>query len=121
MRTWVIENEQQRDRLALFLARMPIMGAQEITLRPYVPKRTSPQNARHWALLTEAAKHIGCSAEDLHEDLLCQHYGFEEIQLPSGRIVRKPLKRSSARNVKEFALFMEFCEAFLATELGVWA
>jgi hypothetical protein len=121
MRTWIIETEQQRDRLAAFIARMSVVPVQAVTIAEYVPKRTSPQNARHWALLGEAAKHIGCSADDLHEDLLCQHYGFDEIHLPSGRIVRKPLKRSSARNVKEFGIFMEFCEAYLATELGVWA
>ena len=120
-RTWILETDMQRERFASFVARMPLDRPQEVIVREYVPRRTNPQNARHWALLSEAAKHIGCSADDLHEDLLCQHYGYEEVRMPSGAIRRRPLKRSSQRNVKEFSEFMEFCEAFLATELGVWA
>lgn len=120
MRTWVIEQPVQRERLAAFIARLPLDRPQEVTVREHKAKRTNPQNARHWALLGEAAKHIGCSADELHEDLLCQHYGYEEYTMPSGAIRRRPLKRSSQRNVAEFAEFMTFCEAFLATELGVF-
>ena len=120
MRTFELRTEQQKAWFSAYVLRLPLEPVQQFTQQDYVPRRTNPQNARHWALLSEAAKHIGCSVDELHDDLLCQHYGYEEIRMPSGAIRRRPLKRSSQRNVKEFSEFMEFCEAFLATELGVW-
>ena len=118
-REWIIEQPDQLQRLAGFLARLKTDRPVRITLDEYVDKRTSDQNARLWKLHTLAANEVGVSAEDMHEEMLCQHYGYTEIRLPSGRIKNVPLKRSSQRNKKEFSLFMEFCEAFYATELGV--
>lgn len=119
MRTWVIERPEQREHFAAFVKRMPLDCPQSITIEDYVPKRSSAQNKHYWALTTEAAKYIGCSAEELHEEMLCQHFGSQEIRMPTGHIRRIPLKRSSGRNVKEFSAYVTFCEAFYACELGV--
>jgi hypothetical protein len=67
-----------------------------------------------------AAKETGNSAEDMHEEALCRHFGYTEHRMPTGWIKRVPLKRSSVREKKEFSEFMESTEAWYASEFGVW-
>lgn len=120
MRAWVIETAQQRERLAAFVARLPLDRPQEVTVREYVPRRTNPQNAKLWALYGEAARYTGHSAEEIHEFALMRFFGTKEIEV-AGMVRHVPLKRSSQRNRKEFSEFLDSTEAWLATEFGVIA
>lgn len=117
-RTFIIDAPDQLPRFSSFLAKQEL--PLNIEVRPHVGKRTNEQNARLWKLHTLAAEHVGCSSADMHEDMLCEHYGYTEVKLPSGAIKRIPLKRSSQRNKKEFREFMDFVENFYASNLGVW-
>lgn len=119
-RRFVLHNDFIRRNLLGFLQKLDFSTPMEVIVRPYVEKRTLEQNARLWLLHTKAAEYVGCSAEDMHEDMLCKVYGYTEVRMPSGDQKRIPLKRSSARNRKEFAAFMEQVEAFYISELGVW-
>lgn len=92
----------------------------EVIVRPFVEKRTLPQNARMWLLHTAAGNAVGCSSEDMHEDTLCNFYGYNEVRMPSGYVKRIPLKRTSGMNKGEFAMHMQKLEAFYISELGVW-
>ena len=86
----------------------------------HIAKRTLSQNARLWLLHTAAAKHVGCSPDDLHEDRLCAVFGYTDVKMPSGVIKQIPLRRSSELNKKEFREFMDQVEAFYISELGVF-
>lgn len=119
-RRFVLHNDFIRSNVLSFIGKMDIGAAMEVIIRPFIDKRTIEQNARLWLLHTKAAEYVGCTAEDMHEDMLCKIYGYTEIRMPSGDLKRKPLKRSSQRNKKEFAQFMEQVEAFYISELGVW-
>ena len=120
-RRFVLHNAAILEHMAAWLKKQ-IGGERpvEVIARPYIEKRTLEQNARLWALHSKAAEFVGCSAEDMHEDMLCAMYGYTEVRMPSGDLRRRPLKRSSARNRKEFAEFMEYVESFYIRELGVW-
>lgn len=117
-RTFTPETEAQRDYLARFIAKQPLPFQCEVG--PVREARSLTQNARLWLLHTAAADVTGCSPARMHEDMLCEHYGYTEKRLPSGDLERVPLKRSSARDKKEFAVFMEFVERFYGETLGVW-
>lgn len=117
-RRFILRNEFVRKNVLAFIEKLPF--DMEIVIKPWIEKRTVMQNARLWALHTLAGNHVGCSAEDMHEDMLCQFYGYKEVRMPSGDLKRIPLKRSSQRNKKEFGEFMEKVEAFYISELGVW-
>lgn len=119
-RRFVLHSEFILTNLIAFLRKIDFAAPMEVIVRPYVERRSLEQNARLWALHTKAAEFVGCSAEDMHEDMLCKVYGYTEVRMPSGDQKRIPLKRSSARNRKEFAAFMEQVEAFYISELGVW-
>ena len=122
-RTFQIETEQQRTHLSGFVSRQPVPF--QATVGPLRERRSIGQNARLWALHSLASQHTGYSAEEMHEFALCRHFGYveqERTDLLTGEIGNKrvPKKRSSARDKKEFAEFMEATEAWYGTELGVW-
>jgi hypothetical protein len=119
-RRFVISSESVRRNVAAFIAKLPLEKPVEVFVRDYVEKRSLEANARLWALHSKAAEFVGCSAEDMHEEMLCKFYGYSEVRLPSGHMKRIPLKRSSARNRKEFGHLMEQVEAFYISELGVY-
>lgn len=118
--TIVLDDEKKRERAIKVVSLLPLDKPVKVTIEPFIQRRTNTQNARLWALHTKAAEHIGCSPADVHEDMLCEHYGSTEVKLPSGAIKRVPLKRSSPRNIKEFAKFMTFCEEFYICNFGIW-
>ena len=117
MRTFVIETGDQRERLCTFLKarQLPI----QVDVGPVRSQRTTSQNSRLWALHALASKETGYAPEELHELMLCRHFGTKEIDL-SGHRMTVPLKRSSTREKAEFRDFLDAVEAFYASELGVW-
>lgn len=117
-RTFIVDQPDLLPKLSAFLARQELPLAVEV--REHVPKRTNAQNARLWKLHTLAAEVVGCSPADMHEDMLCEHYGYAEKKMPSGDVKRIPLKRSSQRDKKEFRAFLDFVDNFYACNLGVW-
>lgn len=118
--TMIVDTEQKRERAAKIVSLLPVTKPLKLTVEPFIARRTNTQNARLWALHTKAAEHIGCAPADIHEDMLCEHYGFTEVRMPSGQIKRIPNERSSTKDVKKFARFMEFCETFYITQFGIW-
>jgi hypothetical protein len=119
-RRFVLRSEFVVANLLKYLGGLSIEPPVEVIVRPYIEKRSLEQNARLWMLHSRAAEFVGCTAEDMHEEMLCKVYGYSEVRLPSGYMKRIPLKRSSARNRKEFHTFMEQVEAFYISELGVY-
>lgn len=116
-RFMVVRNERHRRYMADHILTLP--PPFEVSIKECQAQRTLQQNARLWALHTEAARVTGYSAEEMHEFALCRHFGSHDIAC--GDIVRVvPLKRSSARNIQEFTEFMEATEAWYGTTFGVW-
>lgn len=116
-RSFIVRNDFVRNGVLAFIAKMPFDW--EVICRPFVEKRSLEQNARLWMLHSKAASETGHSAEEMHEFALMRHFGTKEISV--GGLTRLvPLKRSSARNRKEFTEFMESTEAWYIAELGVY-
>jgi hypothetical protein len=119
IQTIIIDNEQKRERAAQIISKLPISKPLKLTVEPFRAKRSLTANARLWALHQKAAEATDMSADDLHEIMLCRFYGYEEKTV--GGIVRQiPLERSSTKDTKRFAEFMEATEAFYISELGVF-
>jgi hypothetical protein len=116
-RSFVIETSDQRERLVSFISKrdLPI----QVEVGPVRQQRTLPQNQRLWALHALASKETGYAPEELHELMLCRHFGTREIDV-SGHRMTVPLKRSSTREKQEFREFLDAVETFYASELGVW-
>lgn len=117
-KSFIIETTDQRDRLVMFLKARELPF--QVEYGPVRQSRTLPQNSRLFALHSMVAKETGNTVEDMHEEALCRHFGYTEVKMPTGWTKRIPLKRSSAREVKEFAEFMEATEAWYASDFGCW-
>ena len=120
--TIILDRPERKEYALKVIGRLPVEDGEvwDVIIGRHVAKRTLTQNARLWLLHTAAAKHVGCSPSEIHEDMLCEHFGYTEVKMPSGVIRRIPLKRSSERNKKEFAEYMEFCESYYISHLGVF-
>jgi hypothetical protein len=122
-RAFQVETEQQREHLSRFVLRQPVPF--QAQLGPLRRKRSNTANARLWLLHTMAGNHLGYSAEEMHEFALCRHFGYtekERTDVLTGEITvqRIPNKRSSTRDTKEFAEFMEATEIWYGEEFGCW-
>lgn len=123
-RKFVLRTEFVLTNLLAFLATLKaaVLSGEliEVIVRPFVEKRSSAANARMWLLHTAAGRHVGCTSDDMHEDTLCEFYGYNEVRMPSGYVKRVPVKRTSGMNKREFGEHMQRLEAFYISELGVW-
>jgi hypothetical protein len=118
LRTFLIQTSDQRDRLIQFLTGRELPIQVEVGLPR--KQRTDAQNDRLWKLHTMASDHTGYTKDEMHEEALCRHFGYTEKLMPGGWTKRVPIKRSSAREPKEFGEFMEATENWYASEFGIW-
>lgn len=72
-----------------------------IELKPQKTNRSRPQENyyRKWA--REFGKHVGLTPNELHEEILCIHFGSEEVETPFG-IKRRPIQRSNDSDRDEY-------------------
>ena len=116
-KTFQIEKPGQRSYLVQFILKRELPF--QVEVGPIREQRTLSQNSRLWALHSMASKETGHSPEEMHEIMLCRHFGTKEIEVSGHRLI-VPLKRSSTREKAEFREFLESVENFYASELGVW-
>lgn len=116
-RSFVIETTDQRERLFSFLKARDLPF--QVEYGPVREQRSLSQNNRLWALHALASKETGYEPGEMHELMLCRHFGTQELDFAGVRRV-VPLKRSSTRDKAEFREFLEAVETFYASELGVW-
>ena len=104
-----LRTEGERNRWLAFAAVQPLPA--DADWRPHKPKRSDSQNAYLWGVVYPAfcAALPGWDAEDVHEYLLGEHFGWERIE-GMGRTRLKPLRRSSRLNKEEFAAYVDFCQ-----------
>ena len=122
-RVFTVESDRHREQFLAFLSRQPLPF--RATLGPIREQRSLSANNRLWLLHTAASEVTGYTPEESHAEMLCAHFGYtekERISPWTGEIEMKriPNKRSSTRDKKEFAAFMDFVENFYGGKLGVW-
>lgn len=114
-----ILTKANRDRILTAIGKLDLTKPWELSLKPWVKHRTASQNARLWLLHTKASEVTGYAPEELHELALKRFFGTRQVVIGDQEI-EVPLKRSSARDAKEFAEFMTSVEAWYIETLGVF-
>ena len=122
-RTFIVGSERERGFLSGFVGKRALPF--QAVVGPVKHQRTLTQNARLWLLHTAAGEVTGYTPDEMHEEALCKHFGYTEQErkdLFTGEITMKrvPLKRSSTRDTKEFAKFMDATEMWYGEAFGVW-
>ena len=77
-----------------------------IELKPHKTNRSRPQENYYRKWSREFGKHVGLTPSEMHEEILCLHFGSEEIETPFG-IKRRPLQRSNTSNKEEYTELIE--------------
>lgn len=135
MRTFILRQPDDGQALIAYLkehaGQMVAAGTPlQVTVAPYKATRSNEQNARFWvAVVTPIAEQVAVNgtkfdaetwAHFLKEKLLpetCARGVDKWLMLPDGS---RTLSMSTTHlNTEEFSEFMERCEAYAATELGV--
>jgi hypothetical protein len=100
------------ERLGRVLMSLPLVRYL-VTIEEAKPKRSDPQNRYLWGLVyptvLAAGKLEGWSANDLHEYLLGEHFGWELVE-GFGRKRQRPVRRSSRLNKQEFSDYVAFIQ-----------
>lgn len=98
------------ERIGRFLAALGA-GKWKVTIEEYHPTRSSQQNAYLWGVCyAEFQKHLpGWEKEDIHEYMLGEWSGWEELDGMGSKRVR-PLRRSSRLSTSDFSDFVDFIQ-----------
>lgn len=116
----LLDRARAIERIAQFLAKLDTARAWTVSVEERRPKRSNQQNAYLWGVCyRELGKALpGWDAEDIHEYMLGEHFGWERIE-GMGRVRLRPLKRSARLSTTEFMDFVDFVQR-KAAEHGVY-
>jgi hypothetical protein len=106
-----LRSDLSTERVQKVIAALSKEKAWTIEIDEYKPKRSDSQNRYLWGVCyAELMKVLpGWQAEDIHEYMLGEHFGWETIE-GMGRKRLRPLRRSSALNKQEFSDFVAFIQ-----------
>lgn len=111
--------EVTKARLIAMIQSLDPAKAWEVTIQLFHRKRSDQQNRYLWGVAyATLAKCTGQPAEDWHEYMLGEHFGWEEASF-FGRKKIRPRGRSSKLSTVEFAEYVAFIQQ-RAAENGVW-
>lgn len=108
------------ERIVGFLRGLPVDQPWQVQISRWKKPRSDQQNRYLWGAVYPAFLRVlpGWDAEDVHEYLLGECFGWETIE-GMGRKRLKPLKRSSKLSTTEFADYTDFC-ARKGAEHGIY-
>lgn len=110
-------------RLLAFLTLLDKTKAWRIEVSEQKSKRSNSQNAYLWGvvyptILESGGETLaGWGADDIHEYLLGEHFGWELLE-GFGRKRMRPIRRSSKLSISEFMAYLEFIQRKMA-EIGI--
>ena len=61
-----------------------------IDLKPQKTNRSRPQENYYRKWSRDFGKHVGLTPNEMHEEILCLHFGSEDVETPFG-IKRRPI------------------------------
>lgn len=110
---WLPARADQFRRMAEKAAKFGL----EIDITPVRPKRSLPQNAMYWQIVTALASYVGMSKAEMHEEVLADLHGYDLVEF-RGSVRKRPLGRSHNLSREDFSPLIEVAQRWCA-ELGV--
>lgn len=102
---------------AKFLNALPLDKAWRLEVDEYKPRRSDQQNRYLWGVVysTIVKQFDGWRLDDVHEYMLGEHFGWEEL----AEGYKRPVRRSSRLNKQEFSDYIAFIQQ-RASEHGIY-
>lgn len=108
-----------RKALFAFLDKLPTAKKWKVTVGLYRKRRSDQQNRYLWGVAYKTLQDAtGQEAQDWHEYMLGEHFGWEEYEMFGKRKIR-PKQRSSKLTTMEFMDFVDFIQR-RAAEHGIY-
>ena len=114
-----LHDESKLSRIILFLQQTLPSRTEEITnlaadmsygmtleLKPQKTNRSRPQENYYRKWSREFGKHVGLTPNEMHEEILCIHFGSEDIDTPFG-VKRRPTQRRTQSNREQYTDLIE--------------
>ena len=114
-----LHDESKLSRIILFLQQTLPSRTEEISsltadmsygmtleLKPQKTNRSRPQENYYRKWSREFGKHVGLTPNEMHEEILCIHFGSENIDTPFG-VKRRPSQRSTQSNREQYTDLIE--------------
>ena len=108
-----VHDRERLNKLLFFLSELLPARRQELTetaadlstgmtmeIKPQ-SSRSRPQENYYRKWVREFGKHCGLTPSEMHDEILCIHFGIEETETPFG-IKRRPHKRSKSATRDEY-------------------
>lgn len=109
------------DRLGKVLLALP-SARYRVSIEDIKPTRSLPQNRYLWGVcypsILQGGQLEGWTADDLHDYLLGEHFGWEVVE-GFGKKRQRPIRRSSRLSKREFIDYVEFIQQRMA-EHGIY-
>ena len=77
-----------------------------IELKPQKTNRSRPQENYYRKWSREFGKHVGLTPNEMHEEILCIHFGSEDVDTHFG-VKRRPMQRSGQSDREEYKDLIE--------------
>jgi hypothetical protein len=117
-----LPRDKQLERVGAVLRALPVDKAWRIDVIEQKRTRSDPQNRYLWGVvyptILSAPGLDGWDANDVHEYLLGEHFGWELIEV-FGKKRQRPIRRSAKLSVSEFMAYIEFIQRKMA-EHGIF-
>ncbi len=91
----------------------------QIELKPIKRRRSLDQNARYWAIVSALADYSGYTKSEMHDEVLCEHFGYDVVNF-RGRERKRPRDGSSRLNTEDFNDLMVVVERWAAEANVIW-
>jgi hypothetical protein len=114
------KGDGNRARATKVIMSLPTDKPWMVTIEPYQRRRTEQQNRYLWGVCyATMIQHLpGWRAEDVHEFMLGEHFGWEKLE-GLGGIRLRPILGSSRLNKQDFSDHIAFIQQ-KAAELGIF-
>jgi hypothetical protein len=77
-----------------------------VDLKPQKTNRSRPQENYYRKWSRDFGKHVGLTPNEMHEEILCLHFGSQDVETPFG-VKRRPTQRSNTSNREEYTELIE--------------
>lgn len=117
---YVISSRDQAARVGALVGALSVAGRPwQVTIEPFVKRRTLPQNALYWQWLTIIGDAIGYDKDEMH-DVFREKFLPVEYREVLG-VMRKVLTSTSSEDftTAHMSEYMNHIERFAAQELGI--
>lgn len=114
---YVVQNDGSRRVVQNVIDMLAKDKAWEVEIKPWVPRRSRPQNDLYWAIVGRICEMTGHTKDEVHNILKVKFLPSRTVNLFGVEVQCVP--NSHDKNQKEFSDYIERVTAWAADELGI--